>query len=78
MIVEILVALHQSHHPLGKKMTDFMFTSVWVSVVGKTAGCLLEEVHLLGDLTNQKSSGVGGDTLSGKLGLNAAISQAFK
>jgi len=68
----------RDHHPLGKKLIDFMLSSVWVSVVGKTAGCLLEEIHFLGDLPNQKPSGVGGDALSGKLGLNAAISQAFK
>ncbi len=55
-----------------------MLTSVWVSVVGKAVGRLLDETHLLGHLSNQKASGIGGDAFGGKLGLHAALAEAFK
>lgn len=78
VIVEILVAFNQAYRPLGKKLIDFMLSSVGVSVVVKTIGRLPEEVHLLGDLSNQESPRISRDAISGKLGLLTALSQAFK
>jgi hypothetical protein len=78
VIVEILVALNQAHHPLSEKLIDFMLPAAWVPVVGKTASRPLQEAHLLGYLSNQKPSGIGRNALGGKLGLDASISQALK
>jgi hypothetical protein len=68
----------QSDDPLGEKLIDFMLAALGIPVFGKAAGRLLEEIHFLGNLPNQEASGVGRDSLSGKLGLYAALAEAFR
>jgi hypothetical protein len=70
--------LSEPHHALGKQFADLMLPALYVSVVGKTPGNLLEQVHLLGNFPEKQTSKVSGDPLGAELGFDAAIAEAFK
>jgi hypothetical protein len=55
----IFVSLGKSDDPLDKELRNLVLSALGVPVVGKTAGRLLKEFRLLGDLSNQEASGVG-------------------